>query len=116
DGYEVVRVDGSRFGRHSLAGRALDYLSYLRGARRVLQARVGRGDVVVAMTDPPMLGATLLPLARRRGAYCVNWLQDLFPEVAEALLGSGVRLLSMPLRGLRDRGLRQAQANVVISE
>lgn len=114
DGYQVIRVDGGRHGRDSLPGRLLDYLAYLRGARRVLATRVRRGDVVVAMTDPPMLGAVLGPLARRRGARCVNWLQDLFPEVAQALLGAGVRLAGLPLRSLRDRGLRSADANVVI--
>lgn len=116
DGFDILRVGGTRFGRHSLAGRALDYLSYLLGAARVLWGQVGRGDIVVLMTDPPMLGMLLGPLVRWRGARCMNWLQDLFPEVAEALLGGGLRLPGAPLRWLRDRGLRNATCNVVISD
>ncbi|GHC05519.1 glycosyltransferase family 4 protein [Thermomonas carbonis] len=116
DGFDVVRVGGTRFGRDSLAGRALDYASYFLGAARVLWFQVGRGDTVVLMTDPPMLGALLGPLARWRGARCVNWLQDLFPEVAQALLGRSVRLLGAPLRWLRDQGVRTAACNVVICE
>ncbi len=115
-GYDVIRVGSTRYGRHSLPGRALDYFGYLRGARAALKAHVQPDDVVVAMTDPPMLGTLLLPLARRRGARCANWLQDLFPEVAEVLLGRSFRIGGVPLRWLRDRGLHGADCNVVISE
>jgi len=116
DGFDVLRVGGSRFGRDALAGRALDYLDYLRGAKRVLKARVRPGDLVVAMTDPPLLGATLGSLAAKRGAQCVHWLQDLFPEVAEGVYGRGLRLPAAPLRWRRDRGLRRAANVVAISE
>lgn len=116
DGFDVVRVGGTRFGRNSLPGRALDYASYLFGAARALNAHVRAGDIVVCMTDPPMLGAWLGPLARLRGARSVNWLQDLFPEVAEALLGRVLRFAAASLRWFRDRGLRNAACNVAISE
>lgn len=114
-GLEVMRVGGTRFGRHSLLGRSLDYLSYLYAAARLLRRHVGKGDVVILMTDPPLLGAVLAPLARRRGAKVINWLQDMFPEVAEVLLGAPMRLAGPPLRGLRNRALRMADRNVVIS-
>ena len=55
--------------------------------------------------------------ARRRGLHLVNWLQDLYPEVAMAL---GVPFVQGPLgRGLlrlRDASLRAADANVVVGE
>ncbi len=114
-GFEVMRVGGTRFGRHSLLGRSLDYLSYLLAATLLLRRQVRKDDVVVLMTDPPMLGALLGPLARRRGARVVNWLQDLFPEVAEVLLGAPMRWMGSPLRNLRNRSLRMASRNVVIS-
>lgn len=116
EGVEIVRVGGTRFGRASLPGRALDYLSYLLGAARVLLGRVSQADTVVMMTDPPLLGTLLGPLARWRGARCLHWLQDLFPEVAEVLLGRswhGWRIA--PLRWLRNRSLRRADRVVVIS-
>jgi len=56
------------------------------------------------------------PLASRRGAICIHWLQDVFPEVAEVLLGrlwSGWR--TAPLRWVRDLALRAAARVVVIS-
>jgi colanic acid biosynthesis glycosyl transferase WcaI len=114
-GFEVMRVGGSRFGRNSLLGRSLDYLSYLLAAARLLRRHVVEGDVVVLMTDPPLLGTLLGPLARRRGARVINWLQDMFPEVAEVLLGAPIRWAGPPLRSLRNRSLRMADRNVVIS-
>ena len=44
-----------------------------------------KGDVIVAKTDPPLLSIVLAPIAKLRGAHLVNWLQDIFPEVAEKL-------------------------------
>lgn len=116
DGVDVLRVGSSRFGRDGLLGRVLDYLDYLRGARRVLKAHLQPGDLVVAMTDPPMLGSALVGISSRRGAGCVQWLQDLFPEVADGVFGRGVRLLSAPLRVLRNRSLRRSRHLVLISE
>jgi len=116
DGFEIRRIGGSRFGRGSLVGRALDYLTYIVGAARLLWREVQPGDRVVLMTDPPMLSAVLGPLASRRGAICIHWLQDVFPEVAEVLLGSlwsGWR--TAPLRWVRDLALRTAARVVVIS-
>lgn len=115
-GFSIIRVGGTRFGRASLPGRMLDYLSYALGAGRVLLRDVRARDTVVMMTDPPMLGALLGPLARWRRARCVHWLQDLFPEVAEGLLGPLWRgWRTAPLRWLRDRSLRHAEQIVAIS-
>jgi glycosyltransferase involved in cell wall biosynthesis len=75
------------------------------------------GDVLVTKTDPPLLSVAVMQAARRRGLYLVNWLQDLYPEVAAAL---DVPLIKGPLgRGLlqlRDASLRAAAVNVVVGE
>lgn len=116
-GVAIHRIWTSRFGRGRLAGRALDYLSfYLNAAVAVLRI-VGRGDVVVVKTDPPMLSVVVGPLARLRGASVVNWLQDVFPEVAAAL---GVRgfggVFGRFARWLRNVSLRRATMNVAIGQ
>jgi len=116
DGVEIRRVGGSRFGRTSLLGRMLDYLTYLIAAGWVLLTQVRRNDLVVLMTDPPLLGPALALLARWRGAHCVHWLQDLFPEVAEVLLKSLMRSwIAAPLCRWRNRELRRANRVIVIS-
>jgi glycosyltransferase involved in cell wall biosynthesis len=77
-----------------------------------------RGDIIVAMTDPPMLSILATSIAKLRGARLVNWLQDLFPEVAEALFTGGMlsRLVFSYLRRLRNRSLQYADMNVTIGE
>lgn len=116
-GVRIVRIPTSRFGRANLAGRTIDYLSFYASAcARVLYA-ARRGDVVIAKTDPPLIGVLMAAVTRIRGARLVNWLQDIFPEIGTAL---GVRVLSGRLAGLlrnlRDRSLRAAAANVVLGE
>jgi glycosyltransferase involved in cell wall biosynthesis len=117
DGVEVHRVRTSAFGRGHLPGRALDYLSFYVAASAKLFRLAGPGDVIVAKTDPPLVSVVAGWVARLRGAQLVNWLQDLFPEVAAKLgmapaRGVGGRLL----RWLRDGSLRRAAANVVLGQ
>ena len=114
---QVHRCWSTRFGRAGLFGRLLDYKSFY--VSSVLTAlRLSRpGDILVALTDPPMLSVGLAWVARRRGAALVNWLQDLFPEVAIALkvtrLPGWVQHL---LLRLRNDSLQAAAMNVVLGE
>ena len=115
DGVEVHRVWTSRFGRGNLAGRALDYLSFYAAASAKLFGLARAGDVVVAKTDPPLVSVVAGWVARLRGARLVNWLQDLYPEVAVNLGMAPARGLGgWLLRRLRDGSLRHAAANVVL--
>ena len=118
-GVNVVRIRTTGFGRYFLFGRAFDYITFFLGLAWCLMCRTRPSDILIAKTDPPLLSLIAVPIARLRGAKVVNWLQDLFPEVAEAAgLGHGrltKRMMSM-LRGLRDRSLRAADANVVPGE
>jgi len=113
-GVHVHRVRTSRFGRARLWGRMLDYLTFYTGATWRLLRSIRPGDVVVAKTDPPMMSVCAAwGVALKRGLL-VNWVQDLFPEVATSLDVSGVRLVAPLLKRLRNGSLRMAQANVVL--
>jgi colanic acid biosynthesis glycosyl transferase WcaI len=116
-GVHIHRVASSKFGRSKLLGRALDYLSFYFFSWRRLRALATRGDVVIAMTDPPLLSLVAVRAAKRRGAHLVNWLQDVYPEVAIQL---GVRFLRGPvghiLSYFRDISLNVAKANVVVGQ
>ncbi|MGD9740753.1 MAG: glycosyltransferase family 4 protein [Bauldia sp.] len=117
DGVRIHRLTTSRHGRSSLTGRGLDTLSFYRTASRKVRELAHPGDVVVAKTDPPLLSIPIGRAAAARGALVVNWLQDLYPEVAGEL---GVRVLRGPagaaLARLRDRSLRAAAMNVAIGD
>jgi glycosyltransferase involved in cell wall biosynthesis len=105
-GVAVRRVWSTRFGRHFLPGRAVDYATFYLSAMFAMMN--DRRATIVAMTDPPML-SVVAALASRR---VVNWLQDLFPEVATAV---GIRVPRF-VRRIRDWSLRKAKRNVVIGE
>ncbi|MGH8529118.1 MAG: glycosyltransferase family 4 protein [Nevskiales bacterium] len=114
-GVHIYRLPATRFGRTNIFGRALDYFTFYLAAVWYVVRHVRPGDTVVAKTDPPMLGLALaLPCWLRR-ARLINWLQDIFPEIASRLSTSRVLALTLAgLRPLRDFGLRRAGANVVV--
>jgi len=114
-GISVHRVRTTNFGRGRLIKRAFDYLTFYLSAARCLMAMAKAGDVIVAKTDPPLLSVLAFPIAYWHSARLVNWLQDLYPEVAVAL---GIPLISQlagPIARLRDISLRRAACNVAIS-
>jgi colanic acid biosynthesis glycosyl transferase WcaI len=116
-GVSIHRIAAFTFGRARLLGRALDYLSFHVAAGLKLLSLLRAGDVVVAKTDPPLICVVTGLAARMRGARLVNWLQDLFPEVASALTPAVMpRLVHAGLMSLRDRSLRIAAMNVVIGK
>lgn len=115
-GVRVHRVWTTTFGRDRLLGRAIDYLTFYAGAAWQLFRSVSAGDTVIAKTDPPLISVIAAGVARLRGAQLVNWIQDLFPEVALALGVRSIKPLSPLLLRLRDRSLRAARVNVVLGE
>lgn len=116
-GVHIHRVATTTYGRSALRGRSIDYLSFYASMWRYARDVASRGDIVVAKTDPPLLSVLAMHIARARGARLVNWLQDLYPEVAVEL---GVPLLAGPLgRALafvRNKSLKAAIANVVVGQ
>ena len=116
-GVTVHRVAGATRGRARILGRALDYVSFHAAAGVELLSILRKGDVVVAKTDPPLISLAVSYAAALRGAVLVNWLQDLFPEVASILTPNLIPAWAERwLIGARNRSLRRAAMNVVLSE
>jgi colanic acid biosynthesis glycosyl transferase WcaI len=117
-GVSIFRVWTSRFGRHKLIGRAIDYLTFYVSAAWRLYRQTQAGDIIVVKTDPPALSIVALPMRTLRRARLVNWLQDIFPETAQ-VLGYAPRIMAPVLyllRWLRDRSLNAADMNVVVGK
>jgi colanic acid biosynthesis glycosyl transferase WcaI len=84
NGVELIRVHSTAFDRAPLHRRAINYFTYLgRALWRGLRGR--RPDVVLCMTDPPMVGDVALAVARRYRVPFVVVSQDVFPEIAVEL-------------------------------
>ncbi len=118
NGVEVYRVWSSRWGRHRLLGRIVDYASFYITAGWRLWRLARRSDIIIAKTDPPLVSVVAACIAWLRKAKLINWQQDIFPEVAEALsVGGDIgRAVFALLRFPRNWSLRQASRNVVVGE
>jgi colanic acid biosynthesis glycosyl transferase WcaI len=116
-GVFIHRVSTTKFGRSGLPGRALDYLSFYYSAYNLMRNLIEPGDTVVAMTDPPLCSILAMRAAQKKGARLVNWLQDIYPEIAVEL---GVPLFKGPIANgvlyWRDRSLKFAAVNVVVGD
>jgi lipopolysaccharide/colanic/teichoic acid biosynthesis glycosyltransferase len=84
NGVRILRAWGTALGPGRFASRAANYLSFF-GSSCLAGLAVPRPDVVVALTDPPIIGLAALACARRTGARFVYLCQDVFPEVARLL-------------------------------
>jgi colanic acid biosynthesis glycosyl transferase WcaI len=115
DGVEVVRVRSTAFERRRLWLRALNYVTYLFQSLRA-GFRSERPDVVLAMTDPPVIADAALLVARRFKVPLVVVSQDIFPETAVALGRIRNRAVIYLLRALVRYYLRRADRIVVIGE
>jgi colanic acid biosynthesis glycosyl transferase WcaI len=115
DGVDVIRVRSTAFDRSNLPLRALNYLTYLFSS---LWAGLfaGRADVVLCMTDPPVIADVALAVARLHRAPLVVVSQDVFPEIAVELKRLESRPLVGILRALIGFYLRRADRVVAIGE
>jgi glycosyltransferase involved in cell wall biosynthesis len=118
DGVIVRRIATTRFSRSGTWWRALDDVCFLASVTVHLVRHVHRGDILVAKTDPPLLCFAAALVGWLRGAIVVNWLQDLFPEVAVAagIGGRPAGRLLAALLALRDRTLKRARCTVAVGE
>jgi colanic acid biosynthesis glycosyl transferase WcaI len=116
NGVEIHRLWTTSFGRGKMIGRAMDYVSFYFSVFFYLFQILETGDRVVAKTDPPLVSIPVGAAARLRGARLVNWLQDLFPEVAVELRVQIPSVIVSMLTWLRNRSLLQADENIVIGE
>jgi glycosyltransferase involved in cell wall biosynthesis len=83
-GIKIERAWATSFGKRSIAGRLADYLSFYVGATWKL-LRVERHDILLALTQPPLIGLIGLLIGRLRGMRVVALVQDVYPDVAIAV-------------------------------
>jgi colanic acid biosynthesis glycosyl transferase WcaI len=115
DGVRIVRVRSTAFDRSGMLGRASNYVTYLLQTLRIaLFSR--RPNVVLCMTDPPIIGDIALAVARRFRRPLVVVSQDVFPEIAVELKRLENRLLIGLLRVFIALYLRRADRVVAIGE
>jgi colanic acid biosynthesis glycosyl transferase WcaI len=115
NGVEIIRVHSTSYDRAPLHRRAINYFTYLGRALRQ-GFRVQRPDVVLCMTDPPMVGDIGLVVARRFRAPLVVISQDVFPEIAVRLQRLTHPVLIRLLDAVTRFYLRRADRVVAIGD
>jgi colanic acid biosynthesis glycosyl transferase WcaI len=115
NGVEIVRVRSTSFERSKLLARGANYVTYLANAL-ARGLRGPRPDVVLCMTDPPIVADVALLVARRYRAPLVVISQDVFPEIAVQLKRLENPAVTALLRGLVSLYLRRADRVVAIGE
>ena len=82
-GVRIVRIWSSGFGKAAKLGRVADFGSFLASclARLLL---LGRHDLVIAMTSPPLISFLAALYARVRRSKLALWIMDLNPDEAIA--------------------------------
>lgn len=84
NGVHVIRAVGSTLDPRHFVGRATNYISYFTSAV-IKGLAIRKPDVVVALTDPPIIGLAALATASKARAPFVFLCEDIFPEVATLL-------------------------------
>jgi len=101
----------------SLWRKAWQYRRFTLAAKHWLQSFLRKDDILVLMTDPPLLGPKLLSTLRHHHVQLYHWTQDIYPEVAIALTQN--RILQRWLHGwirLRNEAWKDSAHIVAIGE
>ena len=114
-GVEILRARGTRWSKRTLVGRAANYLSYFATAC-VAGLQLDRPDVVVAYTDPPIIGLAAWLAAHRARATLVIAYKDLFPEVARLVDGVRRPVIEWGLHRVNRFLLRRADRVLALGE
>ena len=115
NGVRIVRVSSTSYERSELARRAANYFSYL-GAAGAHALRGPAPDLVLCMTDPPIVGDLGVAVGRRFGVPVLVISQDVFPEIATELNRLRNPAVVGVLGALVGAYLRRADRIVAIGE
>lgn len=115
NGVRVLRTRSTAYDRTKLHLRAVNYVTYLADSLvRALSRR--KPDLVLCMTDPPIVGDLGVAVARAKGAPLLVISEDVFPEIATELGRLTNPIVIRLLARLVRFYLRRADAIVAIGE
>lgn len=115
NGVEIIRTGGTTVRPRTFAGRAANYVTYFLSAC-VAGLMISRPDIVVSLTDPPVIGLAALMTAGRAHAKFVFLCQDIFPEVAVLLEDFQSPTVNRLLEHINRLLIRNADRVIVLGE
>jgi colanic acid biosynthesis glycosyl transferase WcaI len=114
-GVEILRAHGTRLSKRRFIGRATNYVTYFLSAC-VAGLRLRRPHIVVALTDPPIVGLAAYLAARWFRVPFVMAYKDIFPEVAVLLEDFHSATVNRVLEQVNRFLVRKADRTVAIGE
>ena len=115
NGVRVLRTRSTAYDRTKLHLRAVNYVTYLAGSF-LRSISLPRPDLVICMTDPPIIGDLGVAIARAKRAPLLVISEDVFPEIATELGRLTNPVIVRVLERLVRFYLRRADAIVAIGE
>lgn len=114
-GVEIHRCFATRFSQGGIVGRIINTFSISLAIAWRSARMVKRGDIVLSVTNPPLLPYLLACVCRWRGCIFILLVHDVYPDVLASLGLLGRRSLSYRLlERVSRRLLRSTNAVVVI--
>lgn len=114
-GMTVLRARGTRFSKQRFSGRFSNYVSYFLSACYA-GLKLERPDVVVALTDPPIIGLAAYLAARRFRVPLVMSYCDIFPEAARLLEDFHSETVNRALQAVNCFLVRKAERSIALGE
>jgi glycosyltransferase involved in cell wall biosynthesis len=114
-GVDVLRAHGTRLSKRRFAGRFTNYVTYFASAC-IAGLRLDRPDVIIALTDPPIIGLAACLASRRHGVPFVMSYRDVFPEVATLLEDFHMESVNAILQRVNRFLVSRAERVVVLGE
>ena len=114
-GVHILRAWGTSLPPRKFSGRISNYLSYFVSSA-VASLRIGRPDVVVSLTDPPIVSLMAIAAAKVTGARFVFLCQDVFPEVARLLEDFQNKKVEAVLSKIGRYTVRKADCIIALGE
>jgi colanic acid biosynthesis glycosyl transferase WcaI len=115
EGIKILRVGSTAFNPQSFIGRIANYLSYFM-LSIFASFKIDRQDIVVTLTDPPVIPLVGLFVARRFHIPLVVSVRDIFPEAAAGLKGAQNKLVNLLLDVINRFCLRNADLVVTLGK
>jgi colanic acid biosynthesis glycosyl transferase WcaI len=97
-GVTVIRIRASQDTGGMLPQKLTAFAAFTFGSMWWLLTNAARGDLIVALTDPPLIGIWSAIVAKLKRAKIAHWVQDIYPEIAITLTGHTWLRVLMPLR------------------
>ncbi len=114
-GVRILRANGTTLRPGRFVARVSNYVTYFASAF-LAGFRAPAPDLVVSLTDPPIIGLAAIAVARVRGARFVFLCEDVFPEVAALLEDFHSGAVNGMLDRLNRSLLRRADAIVALGD